>query len=114
VIHHLSSEERRILGIHAILSTLHPQGTALIYVWALEQKGSRRGWDESSEQDVMVPWVSRVQGEEVTYQRYYHLFRKGELERCVELAGGEVLEGGWEKVRYKWGGLISRIIGGLL
>lgn len=32
-------------------------GKALIFVWALEQKGSRRGWDEGGEQDVMVPWV---------------------------------------------------------
>ena len=32
-------------------------GKALIYVWALEQKNSRRGWDENSAQDVFVPWV---------------------------------------------------------
>lgn len=28
-----------------------------MYVWALEQEGSRRGWAEGGEQDVMVPWV---------------------------------------------------------
>lgn len=29
----------------------------MVYVWALEQEGSRRGWAEGGEQDVMVPWV---------------------------------------------------------
>jgi len=31
----------------------------LVYVWALEQEGSRRGWGEGGEQDVMVPWVMK-------------------------------------------------------
>jgi tRNA (uracil-5-)-methyltransferase TRM9 len=63
-------------AIAAILQTLKPAsstsntsttitsndsngGQALIYVWALEQKTSRRGWDKGHEQDVMVPWVLR-------------------------------------------------------
>lgn len=98
MIHHLSSETRRVAGIKALLETLRPDGKALIYVWALEQKSSRRGWDESSEQDVMVPWTTREGAQEVTYQRYYHLFKKGELEDCVIKAGGKVVEGGYEKV----------------
>lgn len=65
VIHHFSSAERRIASIRNILSVLKPQGdnqhetggAALIYVWALEQRSSRRGWDENSDQDVFVPWV---------------------------------------------------------
>lgn len=118
-------------------------GQALIYVWALEQKSSRRGWDEGGEQDVMVPWVMTAKkekvpkkkkqqkrrgedgrahdGEEVggsveelpaeksdeptetktegdkTYLRYYHLYRKGELEQDIEQAGGSVVESGYEK-----------------
>jgi tRNA (uracil-5-)-methyltransferase TRM9 len=106
VIHHLSSESRRVAGIKALLDTLNENGRALIYVWALEQKSSRRGWDESSEQDVMVPWVTRAEAEEVTYHRYYHLFRKGELEKCVEEAGGKVLEGGYE--RDNWWVIVMR------
>lgn len=35
-------------------------GEALIFVWALEQKNSRRGWDEGHEQDVLVPWVLKA------------------------------------------------------
>lgn len=97
-------------------------GKALIYVWALEQKDSRRGWDEGHEQDVMVPWVLKVKKEkeprrkrrgdeqvkteaaegekgegDKTFLRYYHLYRKGELESDVEQAGGRVLESGYEK-----------------
>lgn len=99
----------------------------MIYVWALEQKDSRRGWDEGHEQDVMVPWVlkqkkekeakrrkkrdgdvveeardqeekkeKKVEGDK-TFLRYYHLYRKGELESDIEQAGGVVLESGYEK-----------------
>ncbi|KAM5452186.1 tRNA methyltransferase, has a role in tRNA modification [Microsporum audouinii] len=67
VIHHLSLPERRINAIAAILDTLKRPtgddpvgGKALIYVWALEQKDSRRGWDANHDQDVMVPWVLKT------------------------------------------------------
>lgn len=57
VIHHFSSEERRIEAIKHIGSKLVKGGEALIYVWALEQETSRRGYDDSMEQDILVPWV---------------------------------------------------------
>ncbi|KAH7370604.1 S-adenosyl-L-methionine-dependent methyltransferase [Rhexocercosporidium sp. MPI-PUGE-AT-0058] len=105
VVHHLSTRERRAEAVGAILRCLRERGKALIYVWALEQKGSRRGWDEGGEQDVMVPWVMRRGKKEVekgmekeeTFQRYYHLYRKGELEEDVVGVGGEVVESGYEK-----------------
>ncbi|KAF2182775.1 S-adenosyl-L-methionine-dependent methyltransferase [Zopfia rhizophila CBS 207.26] len=134
VIHHLSTPSRRIEAVRAVLELLKPPssaanlsgGKALIYVWALEQKDSRRGWDEGHEQDVMVPWVMKsnekakkekaqkkgkeedqsLEQEETassdhpdskTFLRYYHLYRKGELEHDVGEAGGEVLESGYEK-----------------
>ncbi|KAF8426656.1 S-adenosyl-L-methionine-dependent methyltransferase [Tirmania nivea] len=123
VIHHFSSQERRVEAIKSILLTLKPitgnnsetGGKALIYVWALEQKSSRRGWDENSPQDVFVPWVMQKQfagtGDKIsapneqekdsqteqTYQRYYHLYRQGELEKDVSDAGGIVCESGYEK-----------------
>ena len=97
-----------------------------MYVWALEQEGSRRGWGEGGEQDVMVPWVMKGKvvkkvkgrgrkrsggegdGEEdkeqqpqqeadKTFHRYYHLYRQGELEENVRDAGGVVVEAGYEK-----------------
>lgn len=129
VIHHLSTPARRMKAVKAVLDLLRRPGNdidarggrALIYVWALEQKDSRRGWDEWHEQDVMVPWVMKgkrekaqkaarsqsppkdcVDGNEKqladrTFLRYYHLYRKGELESDIAEAGGEVLESGYEK-----------------
>ena len=51
------------------------------------------------EQDVMVPWVKKTKGvdEDETFLRYYHLYRKGELDGDVVAAGGKVVEAGYEK-----------------
>jgi tRNA (uracil-5-)-methyltransferase TRM9 len=130
VIHHLSTPARRIEAVKAVLdiirqpssSTSQGPGKALIYVWALEQKDSRRGWDEGHEQDVMVPWVlkqkkekkvkqrrgdvpgevpvneeKKEEGGDKTFLRYYHLYKQGELEQDIAEAGGVVLESGYEK-----------------
>lgn len=109
VVHHLSSRDRRVQAVSAILQTLkhphhHPEhigGKALIYVWALEQKNSRRGWDTGDEQDVMVPWVLKASGDgkeqNKTFHRYYHLYSEQELEQDIETAGGRVLDSGYEK-----------------
>ncbi|OTB04279.1 hypothetical protein M426DRAFT_320865 [Hypoxylon sp. CI-4A] len=114
VVHHLSTRERRIEGVRALLDCVQPHhGKVLVYVWALEQGSSRRGWDEgTADQDQLVPWVlkqkkKKAKEEEeadsntkpagTTYQRYYHLYRKGELEEDVVTAGGEVLDSGYEK-----------------
>ncbi|KAL9097642.1 MAG: hypothetical protein Q9163_006332 [Psora crenata] len=110
VIHHLSTRERRIQAIRSIMATLKRSveaaagGRALFYVWALEQKNSRRGWDEGHAQDVMVPWVMKQRAgsvvgadEKKTFERYYHLYRRGELEKDVHAAGGVVMESGYER-----------------
>lgn len=110
VVHHLSTTGRRVEAIREILRTLkpgdgdRPGGRALIYVWALEQKNSRRGWDKGDEQDVMVPWVMKSNaagiksGEQPrVFHRYYHLYESEELEREIHSAGGRVLEAGYEK-----------------
>ena len=76
----------------------------MIYVWALEQKSSRRGWDKGDQQDVMVPWVmkngspgAKTSDQSKVFHRYYHLYEAEELEREINLAGGRVLESGYEK-----------------
>lgn len=100
VIHHLSTLQRRRTAIAELLRCLRPgpDARALLYVWALEQPGSRRGWDESSEQDTLVPWVMRTkEAAGATYQRFYHLYRRGELEADVCAAGGTVVDSGYEK-----------------
>ena len=110
VLHHLSTPERRIEAVRAVLETLRPArgkggegGKALFYVWALEQKNSRRGWGEGAEQDILVPWVMKQNdgGDNVedvkTFNRYYHLYKEGELEKDIEKAGGVVVENGYER-----------------
>ncbi|KAK6509560.1 tRNA methyltransferase, has a role in tRNA modification [Arthrobotrys musiformis] len=134
VIHHLSSPERRVEAISSILELLKPagEGKALLYVWALEQKNSRRGWDENSEQDVLVPWVLTKQFKEPSkkdkstesesktestekeseaegskpFLRYYHLYKQGELEDNVKSAGGNVINSGYEKDN--WWAIVER------
>ena len=108
-------------------------GQALIYVWALEQKHSRRGWDEGDAQDVMVPWVMtkkinvenvknkhnqkiqhnheedpdpEPQNQSKIFNRYYHLYRQGELEEDIRRAGGVVEKSGYE--RDNWWAIASR------
>ena len=119
VIHHLSTRARRRDAIAALLARVRPPppldndggggggsgggGSVLIYVWALEQSAtSRRAWDARSAQDTLVPWVMRAgpsghpaAGE--TFQRYYHLYREGELEEDVVAVGGRVVESGYDQ-----------------
>lgn len=165
VVHHLSTKERRVDAIRQLLRCIRRGparaqqrgGQALIYVWALEQSTSRRGWDEGGEQDLLVPWVMKTpqqkkprpeprrqkqkqeqkqalassdemaepeaaaaQAEDApgkesstsadrpgesnghphtdkTFHRFYHLYRKGELEEDVAAAGGVVLSSGYER-----------------
>lgn len=93
VIHHLSTEERRIEAIEELIRIVKQDGNILIFVWAFEQrKESKRQFNE---QDVMVPWKLKGNKKETSdkkndfegvYQRYYHLFKDGELDLLVEKA----------------------------
>jgi tRNA (uracil-5-)-methyltransferase TRM9 len=81
VVHHLSTPARRVEAVKCILDLLRPArkdvsgsgGKALIYVWALEQKSSRRGWDEGGKQDVMVPWVMTARKEKAPKKKKQQL-----------------------------------------
>ncbi|KAF9870119.1 tRNA (uracil-5-)-methyltransferase trm9 [Colletotrichum karsti] len=114
VIHHMSTRERRKAAVAALLSAVRPrEGKVLVMVWALEQGNSRRGWDSGAEQDQLVSWVtkgSKTEAQEkptdTTYQRYYHLYREGELEEDVVAVGGRVLESGYE--RDNWWAIFCR------
>jgi tRNA (uracil-5-)-methyltransferase TRM9 len=135
VIHHMSTRERRVDALRKLLECLRPDGgQVLVYVWALEQSSSRRGWDVNSDQDQLVPWVMKAnqnkkekekekreaeekkqrkkqkelekesgdggecpENAETTYQRFYHLYREGELEEDMRVAGGRVTESGYER-----------------
>lgn len=103
VLHHMSTSARRRHALRLLLSHVSPAGQVLVYVWALEQASSRRGWDESSEQDRMVSWVMKGKKDDAnpnvgkTFQRYYHLYREGELEADVRSVGGVLVDSGYER-----------------
>jgi len=148
-IHHLSTHARRKLAVQRLLQCISPShGRALIYVWAIEQDGLSKRKIPSAEsaslrendsqgQDVFVPWVLSAQQTPkptqmaVTeneskqtakvYNRYYHMFARGELAELVregsaELGleigaspaagdrpgrrGIEIVQDGWERSNY--------------
>jgi len=109
VVHHLSTPRRRVEALGAILRAV--RGQVLVFVWALEQGGSRRGWHVGHDPDVMVPWVvpggpSHPGRADRTYHRFYHLYREGELERDIEAARGTVLRSGYD--RDNWWAIATR------
>lgn len=87
VVHHLSTNALRRRFLQQLVRVLRPGGSALITVWAMEKDTSgkktksNRGYDKS---DVLVGWQLQKQfsekGEEERYERYYHMFHRGELE----------------------------------
>jgi len=83
VIHHLSTPERRIKAIHEISRILKKKGKALLYVWAFEQPK----FENEESQDVKVKWLLQkkynIYDEDKQFSRYYHLFKKNELELLI-------------------------------
>lgn len=57
-----------------------------------EDKEDDKGKEKTSEEPVEQPIT-----QDKTFLRYYHLYKKGELERDIAEAGGEVVEAGYEK-----------------
>lgn len=128
VIHHFSTKERRIEAVKEIMSKIKSGGEFLVYCWALEQEKSRRGYKSGDEQDVLVPWVTQKQtkkksvGKKDTKEvkdeegskvekkvnyRYYHLYKKGELEEdIVSVPGCCVRESGYE--RDNWWAIVRK------
>lgn len=84
VLHHFSTEERRIQAARELLRILRSGGRFLIFVWAFEQQpDSRRAF---TSQDALVSWSQ----DERVYDRYYHVFVRGELEALLYRAAEEL------------------------
>uniref|UniRef100_A0AAY4CR19 Methyltransferase type 11 domain-containing protein n=1 Tax=Denticeps clupeoides TaxID=299321 RepID=A0AAY4CR19_9TELE len=149
VIHHFSTQERRVAAIRELVRLLKPGGRALIYVWALEQEYNKQkskylkdskdkdnkeppglpsdntvglGTSENvpklsvhtnrtafSSQDLLVPWHLKGRDRNIgtvgcssenqpttntnsVFHRYYHVFRKGELELLCGMLENIVIE----------------------
>jgi SAM-dependent methyltransferase len=113
VIHHMSSVDRRLDAIRECLRVLKVGGECLIFVWAFEQEGKRK-YDQ---QDVFVSWkmpkdkfneqassgkdkelVSEEDARDVTLNRYYHMFKKGELDDLVIQTGmADIITSGYDR-----------------
>ena len=106
VIHHFSNELLRMQALKEMFRIVKKGGKILVYVWAMEQKEKN-----FKEQDNFVPWHLQNKYENETkvdtlqngpnimedkkidctvYQRYYHVFYKGELEDLINKAGDDV------------------------
>jgi SAM-dependent methyltransferase len=121
VLHHLASLDRRVAVIRELLRIVRPGGRIMVQAWAMEQEqGSKRDF---TEQDVMVPWRLQKRyadggGEDgkgvideetlpkhvveerglLTYQRYCHVYRKGELDDlCRSIPGCRIVDQGYDR-----------------
>ena len=95
VIHHLSTTTRRLKCIQEIERILKKKGKALLYVWSFEQEKFK---DEKN-QDVSVKWKlqknKKTNTQETILYRYYHLFKKNELENMIlECKNLKIIESG--------------------
>jgi len=98
VLHHLSTKKERLKALKEINRVLKREGKLLVSVWAFEQKRFKKEYlshleiyGEGHEKfgNVYVSW--KFKKPEKIFQRFYHLFIKGEVEKlCIE-AGFEVL-----------------------
>ena len=72
-IHHLPEKSMRVSALKEMARVMVSGGVGLVSVWAHEQDKFRDG-----AQDVDVMWRKK-------HFRFYHLFKKGELEKLVSL-----------------------------
>lgn len=105
VIHHLNIKSERILAIQELLRITKKRGKIMIYVWAFEQPiESKRKFNT---QDEMVQYKT-IDGN-IAY-RYYHLYKKGELEEelnSITLYKFRIIKSDYE--RGNWYVIIERI-----
>ncbi|MBW6451582.1 MAG: class I SAM-dependent methyltransferase [DPANN group archaeon] len=75
-VHHMVSDKARLDSLLEIKTVLKSDGCGLVSAWVYEQE---RFKDEKS-QDVNVMWNN-------VYERFYHLFKEGELDRVISESG---------------------------
>jgi ubiquinone/menaquinone biosynthesis C-methylase UbiE len=93
-VHHLPTKEERYESMREVNRCLKPGGRALVSAWAQEQEKFREELKKSESVkeegfeygDIFLPWKMK---DGRVYQRYYHLFSKGEFEELMENSGLE-------------------------
>ncbi|GBG30794.1 Alkylated DNA repair protein alkB-like 8 [Hondaea fermentalgiana] len=89
VLHHISTDARRVQLIAETMRTLRVGGRALFYAWAQEQDEGVSG-HRFSEADVFVPW--HLRGQDCVFDRYCHVYQRGELEALFQQIPGVCIE----------------------
>eukprot|EP00927_Polykrikos_kofoidii_P051466 TRINITY_DN45257_c0_g1_i1.p1 TRINITY_DN45257_c0_g1~~TRINITY_DN45257_c0_g1_i1.p1 ORF type:complete len:424 (+),score=73.10 TRINITY_DN45257_c0_g1_i1:90-1361(+) len=87
VLHHLSTEPRRIQALREGARLLRPGGEFLVYCWSLEQDDEQsKSHHRFPGQDVLVPWLFRTPG----------IKKQGDVRASVasDARGGDGTEGG--------------------
>ena len=109
VIHHLSSEERRLEMIKEIIRILKPNGQALITAWATEQTGTKtlqKSTKISENNDYLIPWEDK-KNKKIS-QRFYHLFVEGEFEKLLSnFSNIKIIDAKYDKDN--WNVIIQKI-----
>jgi SAM-dependent methyltransferase len=80
VIHHLKTKDERMKAISELIRITKPGGRILIYVWAFEQDETSKRRFET--QDVLVPF--RLKNSDKSFDRFYHVYVYGELEKEIQ------------------------------
>jgi len=109
VIHHLSSEERRLEMIKELIRILKPNGQALITAWATEQTGTKtlqKSTKISDNNDYLIPWEDK-KNKKIS-QRFYHLFVEGEFEKLLSnFSNIKIIDAKYDKDN--WNVIIQKI-----
>lgn len=93
VIHHLATPERRRNAIIEMLRVLKKGGKMLLQVWAMEQPAKSRR--KFTQQDNLVKFQNSTKT--MTHYRFYHIYRKNELEQVLwTIPGITILKSFWE------------------
>jgi SAM-dependent methyltransferase len=82
VIHHLDTEEKRIVAIRNLIDGLTAGGTLFFTVWSLE-KGNSIAQKDFQLGDNIVPWKSR-KTRTILENRYYYIYNKERLEETLD------------------------------
>ena len=95
--HHLDNDYDRKRTLDEMYRVLKPNGMGLIVVWAMEQ-GDRSKF-HFTKTDEFIEWRSHT-GK--VYNRYYHIYREGDLKEEVLRLKPEFIVGdiGWQKGNY--------------
>ena len=106
VVHHFSNDSLRIKALKELTRIIKPGGKFLIYVWALEQQEKKftnqdnfvpwhlqEKWENNVQVETMGPNIIKDEkSKSIVYQRYYHVFKKDELENLIKQVEGVEIE----------------------